>query len=101
MIRFAPERAWTVRFDGARWSVQRGDEEAAEVLVETTPYVWVGFLMAAPSERSQYATRMHVTGAPGRMEEFLSSFGWKLHDRRAGGAVTTTRPAAAPEPALP
>jgi hypothetical protein len=43
--RFGDDRSYTLRFDGQRWSRQRG-EAVADVVVETSPEGWVRFLAA-------------------------------------------------------
>ncbi len=45
VILFGEDRSYTIRFDGARWSRQRG-AAPADVTVQTSPPEWVKFLSA-------------------------------------------------------
>jgi DNA-binding HxlR family transcriptional regulator len=87
VVRFTPGRSYTIRFDGARWSLARG-EAPADVVVETTPEDWTLFLTADPAERPARLRRMRVTGAPERVHELAATLG--RPERRA--------PAASPAP---
>ncbi len=84
MVRFGAGRSWTVRFDGDRWAVERGESEA-DVTVDTTPDIWVAFLMAAPSDRRLHASRMQFQGEPAKVDELIATFGWKQFDLRTLG----------------
>ncbi len=102
VVRFTTDRTYIIGFDGELWSVRRADgapadgahgdgghsdsptakgggsgSTQADVLVETTPEAWVAFLMASPQERRHQAEAMRITGAPTRVEEFVSTFGYK------------------------
>ena len=97
IVRFTTDRTYIIGFDGELWSVRRADgahgdgahgdsptgevggsgSARADVLVETTPEAWVAFLMASPQERRHHAEAMRIAGAPARVEEFVSTFGYK------------------------
>lgn len=77
VIRFPNGRAYTIRYDGARWSVERGEAEPADVCVETTAEAWVGFLMAAPDDRRHLIAAMSVSGGPDQVAELAATFGYK------------------------
>jgi len=76
LLRFAPDRAWSVGFDGSAWSVQRGEREA-DLLIEATPEAWVTFLLAPPDERRRLLPDLHVEGPPEQIEALVSTFGWR------------------------
>lgn len=87
VIHLGPTWTYTIRFDGARWSVERGEPEdgAADVTVSTTPDVWVSFLMAAPSDRAAHMAEMRFEGEPDRVAELTDTFGWRQHEARSSG----------------
>ena len=68
VVRFPDDRASTIRFDGERWSRQRG-ESPADVLVETTPAAWVAFLTSTPLERRHWLAEAGAQGTPEQVEE--------------------------------
>jgi DNA-binding HxlR family transcriptional regulator len=84
VLHLLPDRLYTVRFDGDRWSVERGSppDDQADVHVETNPETWVAFLMAAPGERQPLIDAMQISGAPERVQEFTDGFGWRQHVAR-------------------
>ncbi|HET9471021.1 MAG TPA: helix-turn-helix domain-containing protein [Usitatibacter sp.] len=71
-VRFAVDRAYTIRFDGERWSRQRG-ESKADVVIETSPEAWVKFLGANPEERRRWLHTARVKGTSKRIEELLET----------------------------
>ncbi|HXJ77681.1 MAG TPA: helix-turn-helix domain-containing protein [Candidatus Methylomirabilis sp.] len=74
VLRFGGDRSYTIRFDGERWSRQRG-EVAADVVVETSPERWATFLAADRDGRRRWLDKEGARGAPKRIEELLSAFG--------------------------
>jgi DNA-binding HxlR family transcriptional regulator len=74
VLRFPNERSYTVRFDGARWSRQRG-EAPGDVVIETTPEGWVRFLGADREGRRRWLDRARAKGKPRRVEELVAAFG--------------------------
>lgn len=74
LVRWAPDRAHAIRYDGERWSVQRG-EAAADVTVEATAEDWVVFVTSRPRERRKQVGTLRITGLPEQVAEFLGSFG--------------------------
>jgi hypothetical protein len=74
VVRFAGDRSYTLRFDGQRWSRQRG-EAAADVVVETSPEGWVRFLAADRVGRRRWLDRAQVKGTRQRLQELASAFG--------------------------
>jgi DNA-binding HxlR family transcriptional regulator len=74
VVRFTDGRAYTIRFDGRRWSQLRG-EEPADIVVETSPEDWVAFLTSSPDERRRRLSEMQVQGAPERIEELARLLG--------------------------
>ncbi len=81
VVRLPGGRSYTIRFDGERWSRQRG-EAAADVVVETSPEGWVRFLAADRDARRRWLDESRVKGTPERIEELASAFG-------PGQALTT------------
>src|SRR5215831_15011114 len=61
VVRFGPDLSYTIRFDGERWSRQRG-ETAADVVVETSPEQWVRFLAADREGRRRWLRESRVKG---------------------------------------
>lgn len=75
-VRFAPERVWTLRCEGGRWSVQRGGAEAPDLTIEATPDAWVTFLLTPPAERRALLSTLRIVGATEQRELLLTRFGW-------------------------
>jgi DNA-binding HxlR family transcriptional regulator len=73
-VRFTGDRSYTIRFDGERWSRERG-ETAADVLLETSPEGWVGFLAADRNRRRRWLDKSRAQGSRERIEELASAFG--------------------------
>ncbi len=76
VVRFASDRAWTLRYDGARWSVQRGAAEPADLVIEATPEAWVTFLLTPPPERPALLGGLRVLGPAEQLEQLVQGFGW-------------------------
>jgi DNA-binding HxlR family transcriptional regulator len=87
VVRFTDGRGYTIRFDGVRWSRQRG-EEPADVVVETSPEAWVGFLTGSPEDRQRWLAGTHVEGPPDRIEEFMRTLGRHAPSVRLRAAAT-------------
>ena len=85
VVRFPGGRAYTIRFDGARWSRERG-EGPADVLVETTPEAWVAFLTSTPDERRRWLAERGAEGSPDRLDELAQTLGRPLSSGEAGAA---------------
>ena len=68
------DRSYTLRFDGQRWSRERG-EAAADVIVETSPEGWVRFLAADHQGRRRWLDKARVKGTRQRLGELASAFG--------------------------
>jgi DNA-binding HxlR family transcriptional regulator len=88
VVRFPDGRGHTIRFDGARWSRQSG-EAPADVVVESQPEAWVGFLTGAPEERRRWLAETRVEGASERIEEFMRTLGRQAPADPAPAAATT------------
>ena len=71
-VRFAVDRAYTIRFDGERWSRQRGEADA-DVVIETSPEAWVRFLAADREGRRRWLRAATVKGGPKRIEELVGA----------------------------
>jgi DNA-binding HxlR family transcriptional regulator len=74
VVRFGDDRSYTIRFDGERWSRQRG-ESTADVVLETSPERWVKFLAADRDGRRGWLDASRAKGTPKRLEELVSAFG--------------------------
>ena len=68
------DRSYTIRFDGARWSRQRGDA-SADVSVQTSPAEWVTFLSADVEGRRRWLRKRRATGTRQRLDELATAFG--------------------------
>jgi len=73
VVRFPDDRSYTIRFDGERWSRQRGEAEA-DVVVETSSDGWVRFLDADREGRRRWLDAARIGGTPERIEELASAF---------------------------
>src|SRR5262249_55910066 len=73
-LRFGEDRAYTIRFDGERWSRQRA-ETAADVVIETSPERWAKFLAADRDRRRRWLAEQGAKGTRKRIEELVSAFG--------------------------
>jgi len=74
VARFADGRAYTIRFDGERWSRERG-ESPADVVVETTPEAWVAFLTSDLDERRLWLAQVGAQGTPDKLDELAQTLG--------------------------
>jgi DNA-binding HxlR family transcriptional regulator len=73
VVRLAGDQSYTIRFDGERWSRQRG-EAAADVVVETSPDGWVRFLAAGRDGRRRWLDESRAQGTAERIEELAAAF---------------------------
>jgi len=87
LVRFGNDRSYTIRFDGKRWSLQRG-EAPAGVVVETDAEVWATFLSSSYAERRRCLANMRVEGAPDRIEEFVTTLGRRQDEPDAVANLT-------------
>ena len=74
VFRFGGDRSYTIRFDGTRWTRERG-EAAADVVVQTSPEEWVKFLSADVDGRRRWLRKRRATGARHRLDELATAFG--------------------------
>jgi DNA-binding HxlR family transcriptional regulator len=74
-VRFTGADAYTLRFNGERWSYERGEAASPDVLIEATPEAFVHFLLAEREERRRRARDIAVTGDPEQVALFFSSYG--------------------------
>ena len=74
VIHFGEDRSYTVRFDGARWSRQRG-AVPADVTLQTSPSEWVKFLSADLEGRRRWLRERRARGTRQRLDELMTSFG--------------------------
>src|SRR3989449_11398221 len=74
LVHFGEDRSYTIRFDGTRWSRQRG-AASADVTVQTSAPEWVKFLSADVEGRRRWLRERRASGTRGRLDELLTSFG--------------------------
>jgi hypothetical protein len=87
VLRFTPDRSYTLRFDGERWSRQRGETEA-DLVIQTSPAGWVGFLSADRTGRERWLERSRVAGTSKSAKEFASVFERPSQAPRAAAHIT-------------
>jgi DNA-binding HxlR family transcriptional regulator len=71
VLRFGGERTYTIRFDGHRWSRERG-EARADVVIDTNPEAWVRFLALDRVGRQRWLRAARVTGKPTHVARVLA-----------------------------
>ena len=74
VFRFGADRSYTIRFDGAHWTRQRG-EAAAHVIVQTSPDEWVNFLSTDAEGRRRWLRKHRAKGTRQRLDELATAFG--------------------------
>jgi DNA-binding HxlR family transcriptional regulator len=74
VFRFGDDRSYTIRFDGARWTRQRG-AAAADVIVQTSPDEWVDFLTEDVEGRRRWLRKRRAKGTRQRLDELATAFG--------------------------
>ncbi len=74
VVRLTGDRSYTIRFDGERWSRERGDGPG-DVIVELSPEAWARFLTSGPEERRRLLDALPVRGTPDRIAEFARTLG--------------------------
>jgi DNA-binding HxlR family transcriptional regulator len=76
VFRFGDDRSYTIRFDGARWTRQRGESAAAaDVIVQTSADEWVKFLSADVEGRRRWLRKRRAAGTRERLDELATVFG--------------------------
>jgi DNA-binding HxlR family transcriptional regulator len=95
LVHLDDDSVHTLRFDGERWSWQRGEAEA-DVVVTTTARDWAGLLAAAHAGERTGSDGYTLTGRPARVREFRRLFMLDPPDyassHSAGRAPAGTRP---------
>ena len=74
VFRFGDDRSYTIHFDGARWTRQRG-ETAADVIVQMSPDELVNFLSADAEGRRRWLRKRRAKGTTQRLDELATAFG--------------------------
>jgi DNA-binding HxlR family transcriptional regulator len=74
VVRLTDATTYTIRFDGERWTRERGGERG-DVVVELPGDQWADFLAGTPDERRHMLASLHVEGTPERVEEFARTMG--------------------------
>lgn len=76
VFRFGEDRSYTIRFDGARWTRERGEvAAAADVIVQTSPDEWVKFVSADVEGRRRWLRKRRAKGTRQRLDELATAFG--------------------------
>jgi DNA-binding HxlR family transcriptional regulator len=75
VLRFAGDRTYTIRFDGERWTRERGEAAGAHVVVHTSAKRWVGFLSAKRAARRRWLAASSVEGAREHVDELSAALG--------------------------
>jgi DNA-binding HxlR family transcriptional regulator len=65
---------YTLRFDGRGWTLARGEDEGADVIVETMLEAWARFLTAG-GHRVLAPAEIHLAGTRSAIREFGRAFG--------------------------
>lgn len=82
--------AYTIRYDGERWSRERGDGPG-DVEVELSPEAWGQFLTGTPEERRRWLDEARVEGTPDRIAEFARTLGRPASPAQPPAAATAAR----------
>jgi DNA-binding HxlR family transcriptional regulator len=91
VVRFGNGRTYCIRFDGARWSIERGEAPGpADVVVEATPETWTRFLAGPLAERRRCLAEMRVEGDPDRVEELVTTLGRRERGREPAAETPGT-----------
>ena len=90
VIRFGDDRSYAIRFDGARWSRQRG-AAPADVTVQTSPAELVKFLSADPEGRHRWLRQWRAAGTGQRLDEFARAFRGRTGDVTRAKLKSTLR----------
>ena len=85
LLRFPPDRAYAVVYDGNTWSIARGVGDAApfDLEVSAPSDDWTAFLQAPPESRAEYLSRFTFSGRPQARNDLLTVFGWKVGQPRS------------------
>jgi len=68
-----PGEPYTLRFDGAAWQLSRGEDTAADVVVDTTPRAWATFVATARDKRETSGS-FQLLGERARVRQFSRAF---------------------------
>jgi DNA-binding HxlR family transcriptional regulator len=80
--RFADD-SYTIRGDTKGWTLVRGQETTADVIIETTPEAWARFLTTR-EERKLPSRDNQLTGKPAAIADLARAFAARNSKRRAG-----------------
>ena len=80
--RFADDDSYTIRGDRAGWTLERGEHEGADVIVETTLETGVNFLTAR-GRRKLPQRGIELGGKPAAIAEFARAFSANSSANRA------------------
>jgi len=92
VVRLTNGVSYTIRYDGERWSRERG-ESPADVVAELSPEAWGQFLTGTPEERRSVLDAAQVAGTPEHVAEFARTLGRPASAVRppaAGAAARST-----------
>lgn len=92
VVHLTGQASYTIRYDGERWSLKRG-EGPADVVVELPPEAWGQFLTDTAEERRRWLDDARVEGAPERIAEFARTLGRPDPPAQSPPAGAAARPA--------
>jgi DNA-binding HxlR family transcriptional regulator len=72
--RFTGDGAYTIHFDEAVWTLSRGADDAASVIVDATPEAWARLLTTPRGSRRLSRKEIRLTGSKGAIDLFAQSF---------------------------
>jgi DNA-binding HxlR family transcriptional regulator len=75
---FGPDDVYTIRFDGERWVVARGNSTTAAVTITSSLERWARFLTTRRTERRLPDEDIHLAGTSTAIKEFARLFGTTL-----------------------
>jgi DNA-binding HxlR family transcriptional regulator len=76
LFRFPGHDAYTVRFDGARWTYTPGEpDDAPDLTITATPEAWIMFVTAPVEDRPTHLGPIRIEGTPVQVEALLRSYG--------------------------
>jgi hypothetical protein len=75
--RFGADGTFTIRFDGNDWTLERGERETPDVVVDSSLEAWARFLTGLRS-RTLPRRGIRLTGSNTALKVFVSAFAVEL-----------------------
>jgi DNA-binding HxlR family transcriptional regulator len=76
--RFLGDASYTINFDGSRWTLARGETDAAAVTVLATPWAWGRFLIRPREGRRLPDDEIELAARPAAARAFARAYGAEL-----------------------